>query len=124
MWYCGTGVVGVDTIVAAITTDGSRILLGWDSTSCQADDYNLIFGNLEEVSTFALQGSKCGIGLSGEYDWRTAPAGDLFLLIVGVDDTGVYESSWGTDGSGTERNGTAPSNTCDVTTKDATETCP
>ena len=46
------------------------------------------------------------------------------FLIVGVDGTGVYESSWGADSSGAERHGSAPSNLCGVTTKDDTESCP
>ena len=60
----------------------------------------------------------------GSHDWLDAPAGDLFFVIVGVDDTGVYESSWGTAGSGEQRGGTSASWMCGVTTKDATEGCP
>jgi hypothetical protein len=107
-----------------ITAGGDRMRIYWDASSCQAEDYNLIFGDLADVSSLTLQGAECGIGVLGSYGWRGVPAGDLFLLLVGVDDTGVYESSWGTDGSGAERNGTAPSNMCGVTTKDATESCP
>ena len=52
------------------------------------------------------------------------PSGDLFFLVIGVENTGVYESSWGRDSTGAERNGGAPSNHCSVTTKDFTEVCP
>jgi hypothetical protein len=45
-------------------------------------------------------------------------------LIVGVDITNVYESSWGTDSSDTERNGVTPSKQCGVTYKILSETCP
>ena len=96
----------------------------WDADSCPAFDYHLIFGDLAEVATYALQGSECGIGTSGSYPWEGVPFGNLYFLVVGVDDTGVYESSWGTDSTGAERNGGAPSNLCAVTTKDFGEACP
>ena len=71
-----------------------------------------------------MLGSVCAIGGTGFYDWQGVPPGDLFFLIVGVEETGVYESSWGTDGSGAERHGTAHSGMCGVTTKDSSMSCP
>jgi len=107
-----------------MTLDGDWIEVNWDTVFCQAYNYHLIFGNLSDVSTHTLMGSECSIGITGTHDWYDAPASDLFFLIVGVDDTGVYESSWGTDSSHAERNGTAPSNLCGVTNKDNSVTCP
>jgi len=102
---------------------GDELQLFWDTSSCRAQGYHLLFGDLADLSSYELQGSECGIGTLGAYDWSDLPVGDLFFLIVGVDATGIYESSWGVDGSGAERNGDAPSNRCGVTTKDATELC-
>jgi hypothetical protein len=107
-----------------LTVAGDQIRIDWDTSSCPANDYNLIFGNLTEVSTYTLLGGECALGGSGTYVWNGVPAGDLFILLVGQDHTGVYESSWGTDSTDSERNGTAPSNMCGVTSKDGTETCP
>jgi hypothetical protein len=89
-----------------------------------ADEYNLIFGLLEDLSGYTLEGAECAIGVAGSHDWVDVPPGDLFFVIVGVDDTGVYESSWGADGFGTQRAGTSASWMCGVTTKDVTEGCP
>jgi hypothetical protein len=102
-----------------VTAEGDWIVVDWDAASCSAHDYHLIFGNLSDVSTYTLTGSECAIGITGSYDWYNVSADDLFFLIVGVDDTGVYESSWGAG-----RDGTAPSGMCGMTTKDSTLTCP
>jgi hypothetical protein len=107
-----------------LTAAGDQIQVAWDVSSCPADTYSLLFGNLADVSTYTLSGSRCNLGGSGAYFWNGVPAGDLFVLLVGQDPTGVYESSWGEDGTGAERNGTAPSDMCGATTKDATLTCP
>ena len=58
------------------------------------------------------------IGTSGNFNWTDVPEEDLFFLVVGVDESGCYESSWGTDGSGSERNGATPSGQCGATMKD------
>ena len=71
-----------------------------------------------------MTGSECAIGNTGNLDWLAIPAGDLYFLIVGVDVTGVYESSWGFDSSGNERNATMPSAMCGATNKIISETCP
>jgi hypothetical protein len=107
-----------------IGTAGDGIHVSWDVTSCQAAAYNLLFGNLADVSEYQLQGSVCKLGVGGGYDWYGVPTGDLFFLIVGVDPTGIYESSWGGGMAGAPRNGAAPSNQCSVTTRDDSLTCP
>ena len=107
-----------------MTAAGDWIQVDWDATSCMATNYNLIFGSLADLSTYTVAGAECAIGVAGRHDWLDVPAGDLFFVIVGVDDTGVYESSWGTASSGEQRGGTSASWMCGVTTKDATEGCP
>ena len=107
-----------------VTAAGDRLRVFWDAESCPAFDYHLIFGDLAGVAVYSLQGAKYGIvSISGSYQWEGVPSGDLFFLVVGVDDTGVYESSWGTASNGAERNGGAPSNLCGVTNKDFGEAC-
>jgi hypothetical protein len=105
------------------TLAGDAIDVTWDVSSCVAADYNLIYGNLADLSGYAVSGSACGIGTSGAYAWSSVPAGDLFFLVVGTDGAGV-ESSWGHDGLATERNGMAPSFTCSTVTKDISSSCP
>ena len=101
---------------------GDTLQVTWDA-SCNAPGYNLIFGDLSSVATYALTGSECGIGTSGTYTWSGVPAGDLYFMIVGTDGAGV-ESSWGLASAGVERNGFADSTQCGVTLKDPTGTCP
>ena len=107
-----------------LTPAGDEIEVTWDAVTCTSFDYNLIYGNLADVSTYALEGSECAIGTSGTHTWLGVPAGDLYFVVVGVDDNLVYESSWGTNSSGAERNGTFASNECGATNKINTETCP
>jgi len=107
-----------------LTVPGDSIRVDWNATSCPAVDYNLIFGDFAAVSSHTPLGSECGLGTGGTHDWLGVPAGSLYFLIVGVDATGTYESSWGTDSSGAERNGTNPSGQCGPTYKIVTESCP
>ena len=106
-----------------LTIAGDQISVRWDA-SCLSFDYGLLYGNLGDVSSYGLIGAECSIGTSGAYNWLTVPGGDLYFVVVGIDDTGVYESSWGRDSTGQERNGTAPSKTCVVTSKVVSESCP
>ena len=102
----------------------TEIDVAWDVSACAASEYNLIHGDLGSLSDLTILGGQCAIGIAGSFTWSGVPAGDLFFLLVGVDATGVYESSWGRDSTGTERRGTEPSNVCGVTTKDVVEVCP
>ena len=107
-----------------LTAAGDWVRVEWDVNSCLASEYNLIYGNLADVGSYAMLGSECAIGVGGSYDWSGVPAGDIFFLVVGTDGTGVYESSWGGDGSGTERSGVRPSGQCGTTSLDVVESCP
>jgi hypothetical protein len=102
---------------------GETILVEWDASSCASSDYNLIFGDLQQVSTYALSGAQCAIGFDGSYVWEDMPADSLYFMVVGADDTGIYESSWGRDSTGAERHGTAASFLCGTTTKIVSSTC-
>jgi hypothetical protein len=119
----GAGATG-PLIASRLTPTGDSIRVDWDPSSCPGIDYNLFYGDLSDVSSYTIQGSECALGAGGTHDWLGVPADSLFFLLVGVDATGVYESSWGPDGSGAERNGVTPSKQCGVTYKILTETCP
>jgi hypothetical protein len=105
------------------TVAGDQISLSWDTATCAAVDYNLIYGDLSGVSSHALTGSECSLGTAGSFSWSNVPPGDLFFLVVGTDRTGT-ESSWGTDSLYGERNGEGASGQCSVVAKDASGTCP
>jgi len=109
--------------VQELSPAGTQVRVGWDP-SCLSFDYNLIYGDLNNVASYSILGAECSIGISGTYDFLNVPGGSLYFLVVGIDDTGVYESSWGFDGAGNERNGEAPSFTCTATNKIVTPTCP
>ncbi len=106
-----------------LTPSGDSIQVSWDATSCPATNYNLIYGSLSSVATYAVSGSACSIGTSGGTTWAGVPPGNLYFLILGTDGAGT-ESSWGLDGAHQERNGTASSGVCGVTRKDASAICP
>ena len=103
---------------------GTSIRMTWDVTRCPATDYNLVYGMLADVSTMTLQGDICALGTGGTTNWAGVPAGDVFILMMGVGDFDIYESSWGTDSFGNERAGWLASNACSVTTKSLAAPCP
>ena len=96
--------------------------LHWDAESCPSADYNLLYGQLGDVAHLALTGALCGMGTDGSQPW-SPPAGNLFFLVVGVDETGIYESSWGTDSQGNELEGAACSSLCGAKVKVESITC-
>jgi hypothetical protein len=104
---------------------GTDIDVQWDSTTCQdSTNYHLLFGNLEDVADGSLAGADCGVGTTGSHTWSGVPGGSLFFVMVGVDASGIYESSWGTHSDGAQRRGTTPSFLCGVTNKDIVPSCP
>jgi len=105
------------------TPAGDVIDVGWDTASCTAVGYNLVYGNLADVSTYALAGSECSLGTAGIYNWNAVPAGDLFFLVIGNDGAGT-ESSWGIDSQLGERNGLTPSGQCGTVAKEISGSCP
>ena len=101
-----------------------QIRLFWDPLICGGStDYNLIVGNLSDVSGYTLQSAECAIGSVGAYNWSGVPTGDLYFLIVGVHECPIYESSWGTNSLGEERNGTSASGLCGTVTKIPWDSC-
>jgi hypothetical protein len=105
------------------TVAGDTINVTWDSGSCPAADYNLLYGDLADVASATLAGSECALGSSGSYSWNAVPPGDLFFLVVGTDGAGT-ESSWGYDGYGGERNSIGASGECAIWFKETSNSCP
>jgi hypothetical protein len=119
-----TGAGSTTPVTASRATPaGDAIDLGWDTTSCTAADYHLIYGDFANVSTYAIVGSECSLGTTGSYSWNAVPAGDLFFLVIGTDGAGT-ESSWGMDSQFGERNGLSPSGQCGTVSKDVSGSCP
>jgi hypothetical protein len=123
----GKWVSGTPMQASKAAADGSTVDLTWDVGTCQDANYNLYYGNGSDVSTYALQGSDCGLGNSGTASGVTLPAvpsGQTFIwwVIAGTD--GVQtESSWGRDSTGNERH-PAASNQCGMTAKSTATSCP
>jgi subtilisin-like proprotein convertase family protein len=115
------GAFGTGMTASRLAGDG--VHLTWDVATCAAENYHLLYGALENVSSYALSGAVCGLGPLGGYDWAGAPAGDLWFLVV-ADDAATTEGTWGTDGAGAPRNGTTASGFCGFTTRINAGTCP
>jgi hypothetical protein len=72
--------------------------------ACGSTDNTIVYGPLDQVSTYSYSGEECGVGNSGSFDWAyPTSSGSLFFLIVAND--GSVEGSYGTDISSVERPG-------------------
>jgi len=93
--------------------------IGWDD-QCAPVQTNLLYGPLDQVSSYTVAGALCGV--TSPFVWDSLPPGNLWILLVGEDGFST-EGSWGhgTDG---ERNGVTPSGECGNVQKDASGICP
>ncbi len=104
-----------------------ELRVSWDSTDCTGDDYNLFWGDLDDVSSLTYGGAICGAGNSGRHDF-TAPAtgsGSAFFLLASEDPSGA-EGGHGFDrvaGVASERSATGIG-LCGVTSQQSMPTCP
>jgi hypothetical protein len=105
------GVVGSPLTAGRIDAIGSMIDIAWDVGTCQAANYELLFGSLASVGSYALDGAACDLGPGGSYSWLGVPAGDLWFLVVSHDD-GDTEGTWGSDSKGMHRAGATASLEC------------
>ena len=125
MSVCNTEVAGPASVPRgslSAARNGMGIDVTWDATTCNAANYNVLYGDLANVSTYALQGSVCGLGGGGGFSWNSPPAGDIYFLVVPTDGTGT-EGSWGLSSTLAERNGLGASNECGVSIKIPTNIC-
>ena len=116
------GIFGAAMAAGAGLAPGS-IDVSWDTATCPAADYNLLYGSLESVAASTPGGSLCGLGTAGTATWDAPPAGDLWFLIVSADGQGL-EGGWGHRSDGTSRDGGAHSGECATTLVDTTASCP
>jgi hypothetical protein len=113
-----------DSMVAKkLIKGGGWIEVAWDAAGCSSHDYKLLWGALDDVANYELRKGACSTGLGGSYVWSTVPEGSIYFLLVGTDDSGVYESSFGHDSAGRERSPHAASFACGGTTKILSATC-
>lgn len=117
------GSFGTGMTVSQFTGAVSGLHLTWDTTSCPAKNAHLLYGTLQNVASYALDGAVCGLGPLGSYDWVGAPSGDLWFVVVG-DDAVSTEGTWGTDSVGQDRGGTTASGYCGFAARNNTGTCP
>ena len=68
--------------------------------ACDALSHDIVFGPLDQVSSYGWSGSTCGIGNTGQYSGFNPGPGSYFFVIVGA--AGSVEGSYGTNGMGTE----------------------
>ena len=120
-WVSGTAMQA--TKAAA---DGSRINLTWDVATCQNANYNFYYGNGSDVSTYALQGSDCGLGNTGAANGvgiPSVPAGQTFIGGYRRNGRCADRKLLGKGLSGNERH-PAASGECGFTAKSTATSCP
>ncbi|HUC44611.1 MAG TPA: hypothetical protein VMR65_11260, partial [Candidatus Sulfotelmatobacter sp.] len=69
---------------------GATLRVRWDSLSCTARDYNLFYGDLDNVATHTYLGAVCGLGTSGIADvpMPSSASGNLFFVVASTDGNG------------------------------------
>jgi hypothetical protein len=105
--------------VERVTPGGGEFLVHWDDR-CDPYEANLIYGPLDQLSSYSVTGANCSV--SEPVLWDTVPAGNIWFLMVGEAKSHL-ESSWGRSSYG-ERNGLAASGQCGTTFKSPVGTCP
>ena len=115
-----TGEVALYARPLRVGRSAGSLDVSWDAVSCGSGDYDLIYGGLDQVGAYVLDGAECSVG-AGSFAWATPPAGTIWFLIVGSDGAST-ESSWGNASAG-ERNGLQPSGFCGNTSKNVVATC-
>jgi hypothetical protein len=87
-------------MTVAKNPNGVDLDVTWDAASCPASDYNLLYGDLAAVATYAYSDSACALGITGAATF-TPPAGDIFFVVVAQD--GSLEGTHGFDSEGKPR---------------------
>ena len=115
---------GSGSSMTASRTDpaGTSIQVAWDAATCPAADYRVLYGSLDSVSSYDVDGAVCGAGLTGSVLWSDVPPGDLWFVVVGGDGLGL-EGTWGTDGAGNPRAGSTPSGLCGTVARNNAGAC-
>ncbi len=82
-----------DLVVESIDLVTGVLTLSYQP-ACNAADHNIVYGPLEDVSTYGYSGQDCGIGTSGSYNQFNPGAESYFFIVVGTDGAGM-EGSYG-----------------------------
>jgi photosystem II stability/assembly factor-like uncharacterized protein len=96
----------------------------WDTIACTAREYNLFYGDLENVATYGYDGAICDLGAAGRADVPipSTSSGNAFFLVAASDGHG-NEGPHGVDEGGTP----IPADGigfCGVTSQSPFATCP
>ena len=95
----GDRVPGAQVTVAK-NANGVDLDVTWDAATCPASGYNLFYGDLAGVATYAYSDSACALGITGTATF-TPPAGDIFFVVVAQN--GSLEGTHGFDSEGKAR---------------------
>jgi hypothetical protein len=117
------GSFGTSMKATRTAVDGSTIDLTWDVSGCTAKGYHVVYGPLANLATYEIDGGVCGMGTSGSFSWTSAPACDLWFVVVG-DDLNGTEGTWGNQSAGGAMDGFVPSSVCGMTNRVNLNACP
>src|SRR5262249_1783309 len=110
--------------MTADRTSAGSLRVRWDVRSCTARDYNLFFGDLPQVASYAYTGADCGLGTSGTaiVPMPSTASGSAWFVVASEDGAG-NEGPHGDDGSGAIRPATGVG-FCGITAQIPGATCP
>ena len=117
------GTFGTSMKATRGAVDGSTINLTWDVSGCAGKGYHTVYGPLANLATYQVGGGVCGMGTAGSFSWTSAPAGDLWFVVV-ADDLNGTEGLWGTESAGGAMDGFVPSTVCGNANRVNLSTCP
>lgn len=118
----GGAVAGTPLRVERLQSGGMRVR--WDSRSCVAHDYHLLWGDLASVASGAYVGAHCGLGTGGVADLPlpSTSSGNAYFLVVATTGDGT-EGPHGFDGQGNPRPATGLG-WCGITAHEPLASCP
>jgi hypothetical protein len=119
----GAGVPGAQLRADKIA-GGATLRVKWDSVACTARDYNLFYGDLASVASYAYTGAVCGLGTGGLADipMPNSASGNVFFVIASTDGAGK-ESPHGYVAAGTPSSASGIG-FCGITEQVALVSCP
>ena len=92
------GTFGTPMMARRVNEAGTAIRVFWDVTSCSGADYNLLWGQLDDVAAYSLDGAECDLGINGVTNWSGVPPFDLYFLIVSDDAAYISGATLSVDG--------------------------
>lgn len=117
------GTVGTALTASRNDVSGGSIDVTYDTATCSAAEYQLLFGPLGSVNLPTVTGSQCDLGDSGNANWTTVPPGDLWFIVVTGNGEGL-EGRWGMRTDGLPRDDATASGECGGIQLDTSSSCP